>query len=199
MYAHTFKTLAMWDNLEFLSFWKRRYIPAEIHLRLPAWYTDKHTVHKVHTLTHAHPHSPTQTHRLQQTGSHMQAKMRRSQVRCTCSTSLQRPVSLSLQVQLHTLTLVHTNESTHGKVADTLLVFESVPELQKGGAVMQRDRFRSLTHCWDEYRRREDAACWRERRTCGMRRRTIRRRDRGGKKAGTSQVLQEDKKTMVRF
>lgn len=26
---------------------------------------------------------------------------------------------------------------------------------------MQRDRFRSLTHCWDEYRRRrrEDAAC----------------------------------------
>lgn len=27
-----------------------------------------------------------------------------------------------------------------------LLVFEGIPELQKGRAVMQRDRFRSLTH-----------------------------------------------------
>lgn len=117
----------------------------------------------------------------------MQAQMRHSQVRCTCSTSIQGPATLSFQVQLHSLTLIHTNEGTQGKVAAMLLVFEGVPELQKGRAVMQRDRFRSLTHCWDEYRRRrrEDAACWRER--AGKRRRTMRRkRDRGGKKQDAS-------------
>ncbi len=58
-------------------------------------------------------------------------------------------------VQLHPLTLTHTNEGMQGKVAATLLVFEGVPELQKGGAVMKRDRFRSLTHCWNEYIERE--------------------------------------------
>lgn len=55
-------------------------IQAEIHLRLPAWHTDKYTVQKVHR------HSPTHTHCLQQTGSHRQAQMRHSQVHCTRST-----------------------------------------------------------------------------------------------------------------
>lgn len=52
-----------------------------------------------------------------------------------------------------------------------LLVFQGVPQLQTGGPVMQRDRFRSLTHCWDEYRRRrQDGACWRGGMLCGMKR-----------------------------
>lgn len=123
------------------------------------------------------PHvTDTHTHTRIQTVSYIQAQMRHSQVSGSYKTSVQRLTALSFQAQLHTLTLIHTNEDTQDKVAATLLDFESVPELQRGGAVMERDRFRSVTHSWDEYRsrRREDAACWRER--------TIRWwRDSGGK------------------
>lgn len=62
IYAHTFKTLAMWDNPQLLSFWKSRHIPVKIHLRLPIWHTDKHNVQKVHTQSLTHPITHTHTH-----------------------------------------------------------------------------------------------------------------------------------------
>lgn len=64
------------------------------------------------------------------------------------------------------------NEDTRDKVAAMLVVFQGVPQLQTGGPVMQGDRFRSLTHSWDEYRRRrrQDGACWRGGVVCGMKR-----------------------------
>lgn len=72
----------------------------------------------------------------------------------------------------HAHVCVHVNEDTGDKVAAMLLVFQGVPQLQMGGPVMQRDRFRSLTHWWDEYRRRrgQDGACWRGGILCGMKR-----------------------------
>lgn len=62
------------------------------------------------------------------------------------------------------------NEDRRDKVAAMLLGFQGVPQLQTGGPVMQRDRFRSLTHCWDEYRISQDGACWRGGVVCGMKR-----------------------------
>lgn len=138
IYAYMLKTLAMWDNLEFLFL---RIHSSQNPVKPPLLGILINILYRKYT------HSPTDTHRLQQTGSLMLARMRRSQVRCTRSSSTQKArASLSVQVWLHTLTLVPTNEGT---VAATLLVFffKGVPEPQKGGAVMWRDRFRSLTHC----------------------------------------------------
>lgn len=114
-----------------------------------------------------------------------------NKTRRSCSQVRRTGGTLSCLAQWHRRRV----RAAHGKVAATLLLLQGVPEgvcvcvlggLVGGGALMQRDRFRSLTHCQDEYSGSEN-------KTPGVGRRSEECVGRGWEDRGcwvTSEVLQ---------